>query len=457
MTVLIYLLAGCNLAIVIGTYLLLRSIESPKLGRSIIAPATFVLVLDLVFLLDFLILTGDQTSAYTLFEHHQSIRRGSVIDALAVFTGYHFVVLIGVMAAIYLPQREIRSDVVDAHRTPRFFDRLRSLQWMPTPSPGTLRLFVIAGMMLFLPCVLRYIWQSRGSNVAHQLMLRQSPLIDVAITMVIPLLAYFGTFTRRYLPVLLCGVLIALSLMVAGKRGPVLAAGLITLATMYRFNLTIPRRYLWCLLPLLVCFLLTQRFLFRESFRHDSIGDFAQAKGGVLNVFFGTAEISNAEVLTTVLHGEALLHRPPSDLVLGSLLAPVPRAIVKNKPWGGSAHATAVLSPQRWRLTRSEVLVTGYGDLIMHFGIAGGACVLGMMAFGWTLAIRAVCSRDGQFHVFYFTLLLWGFYIFMRGDLYNLSRYVWFYLIIAVMSYVMVQTRLSIPNIRIHMLPWRVR
>ncbi|MEZ6089060.1 MAG: hypothetical protein R3C05_13745 [Pirellulaceae bacterium] len=302
-----------------------------------------------------------------------------------------------------------------------------------------------------------YVWQTRGANASHQMMFRENPLIDISISLIIPMFAYFGTFARRYRSVLLLGVYIGLTLAIAGKRGPVLAAGFITLASMYRFNLTIPRKSLFVLIPLLICFLLTQRFLFRESFRHDSVSDFTNSKGGVLNVFFGTAEVSNAEVLSMITTNAAMLSRNPMEMIKAAILAPAPRSVIKSKPLGSSAHMTTVLSPERWRLTRSEVLVTGYGDLIMHLGVTLGGFILGIVALGWSAWLRSICRNQQHLNVFSFTLVMWSYYIFMRGDTFNLARYVWFYLFVFVLAALLVRTRLSVPRIELFPRPRLVR
>lgn len=444
MNLLVIVLTILNVGCGVGSYHLLRSFTCQRLRRTVLDPATFVLMLSLIFLVDFLLLCFDSSSAYALFERHQSLSREVVIRAFGMFTMFQAVFFCSVAFSTWLPIRIPLTKHLSRNATDETW-----LASLGRPSDGNLRLFVLASLVLYLPCIAVYLWHSRGTSLSHQLLLRQNPLLDVVITLVVPMLAYYGTYTRRPNEFLLFAVICILSLTLAGKRGPVLAVGLITMACLYRFDITVPRKALWILCPLLVAFLLTQRFVFRESFRHDSISSFTQSKGGLLDVFFGTAEVSNAEVLSGVIANQTLLSRSPTDWLLSSALAPIPRSIATFKPWGGSAHATHILSPERWEFTRSEILVTGYGDLMIHFGTVGAFIVLFVMATLWSWSLRRTCAHDGDLNVFAYALLVWVFYVFMRGDAFNMSRHVWFYLIAWGLACLLVQTRLAIPSVRI--------
>ena len=93
----------------------------------------------------------------------------------------------------------------------------------------------------------------------------------------------------------------------------------------------------------------------------------------------------------------------------------------------------------------------------MHFGILIGACVLGIMAFLWSLAIRIVCTRQQNLNVIMFTLLMWSYYIFMRGDTFNMARFFWFFILIGFVALVLVQAKLTIPRIELLPRPRLVR
>lgn len=171
--------------------------------------------------------------------------------------------------------------------------------------------------------------------------------------------------------------------------------------------------------------LLWSRYYFRESWRYDSMNDFIDDKGGVYAVFFQTAEISMADVITVILRWGDEVNRYPFESFVGALMYPLPRSIFPFKPIGSGGELTSVFSPLRWEYTKSEIVTTGFGDLYLQFGYFGSLIVLFFISYFWIRVLKKVVISYPNDSIFFVPLLIWWMYVFLRSGLFNLGASIW--------------------------------
>src|SRR5690606_9063946 len=129
--------------------------------------------------------------------------------------------------------------------------------------------------------------------------------------------------------------------------------------------------------------------------------------GGFGELFFNSSEVAMAETITVIANDPATFSRPPFEGFLGLLMFPLPRSIFQFKPFSSPAHFTEALSPARWLTTQTEILTTGYGDLIMQFGIWGALPVAAVLAFIWLRGCLRVIHRPAMHTAIWLPLFIW--------------------------------------------------
>jgi hypothetical protein len=183
--------------------------------------------------------------------------------------------------------------------------------------------------------------------------------------------------------------------------------------------------------PIIAGFLVVGRYA-RESFLYSGFPDFLQARGGVFELFFGSAstEASVAKCFSVaILHGENL-ERGPFTSLIGMLMYPLPRDIFQFKPLGASSEFTQKMAPLRWLFTGSEVTITGYADLVLSLGVFGAGVVLFFLSFCWLRACTWAINAESPWNTTALAFLIWFMFNFLRSDLYVASSFMWSFVVI---------------------------
>ncbi|HHT0105262.1 TPA: oligosaccharide repeat unit polymerase [Raoultella planticola] len=189
-------------------------------------------------------------------------------------------------------------------------------------------------------------------------------------------------------------------------------------------------------LPIVGYLLTVLRYVFRESWRYSSMGEFVDDKGGYFQLFFNSVEISMAEVITTAVKFSSHISRFPLESLWAGIVFPIPRSIYEAKPVGGSSEFTNVMSPDKWFYTKSEIVVTGYGDLYLNLGFIFSGLLLFFVGIFWAHLIIKNISKGEQYNLYFVPVLMWLMYTFLRADIFNMMRWLWAFIIFNFIIYI---------------------
>jgi hypothetical protein len=140
-----------------------------------------------------------------------------------------------------------------------------------------------------------------------------------------------------------------------------------------------------------------------------------------------------AEVIVTIDLWQDKLTRFPFESFLAALMYPLPRSIFTFKPLGSGGTFTEVLSPTRWECCRSEIVTTGYGDLLMQFGSVGALLIFSLLTYFWCKSVVNVINMPRNTVVSVLPFLLWWAYMFIRSDIFNVAGSIWTFLLVILM------------------------
>lgn len=277
-----------------------------------------------------------------------------------------------------------------------------------------------------------------SGDISRQIFYTQNKFFHIAFSM---LPAAFAIYCRDQNPMskkLILFFMISVCIVLAtNSRGNLI---LLCLIYGYMFNYRITKvRASWLFLsvPFVAFVLLWSRFVFRESWRYESLASFVQDRGGLFAVFFQTSEISMAEVITTISKWGDEVPRYPFESFVGALMYPLPRSIFEFKPLGAGGDFTAEFSPMRWLLSKSEIVTTGFGDLQLQFGFLISSVVLFVLSYTWIRLIKCAANKFPSEAVFAIPLLIWWMYIFLRSGIFNMGGAIWSaLLVIAILRFV---------------------
>ncbi len=387
--------------------------QSNSILKSALNPFYFVLLLNIFFILDFYYLLIYQD--VSLFEYQFVVSPVDIENALVKYAVFLTVICIVIVA-------------FQLKTVPRKVDDLVTLN-----SKTTVILF--KGTVLFVVLMLipkaGLFYQMVAGDISRQVLFSSNQILHIAFSLIIPSFALFAAYNWQYKKKLLLALTITLFFtFVTGSRGNLLLIAIIFAVLYIRTVKIVPAYFLFLAIPFVAILLLSTRYFFRESFRYESIFDFIDDKGGVGEVFFNTAEISMAEVLVTVDIFKSDLERYPFESFIGGLMFPIPRAIAEFKPLGSGGVLTEYLSPMRWELTRSEVVTTGFGDLLMQFGFIGAVAALLLMTFFWVKAVVKIVRMGTGNLVIFLPFLMWWAYMFLRADIFNAFSSIWSFCIV---------------------------
>lgn len=189
-------------------------------------------------------------------------------------------------------------------------------------------------------------------------------------------------------------------------------------------------------LPIVGYLLTVLRYIFRESWRYSSMSDFVDDKGGYFQLFFNSVEISMAEVISTAIKFSSQISRFPLESLWAGIVFPIPRSLYESKPVGGSSAFTSIMSPDKWFYTKSEIVVTGYGDLYLNLGFIFSGLLLFFVGMYWAYLIVKSISKGEQYNLYIVPVLMWLMYTFLRADVFNMMRWLWAFMIFNFIIYI---------------------
>jgi hypothetical protein len=289
---------------------------------------------------------------------------------------------------------------------------------------------VVCAGVYTLSFLLRDIDSILSAEVSRQLYFKDNPLMHLVFLLALPAYALYLSGRPNFdFYAWLWFFFLAFLLLVSGSRGAIILLVLIACTNYTLKKSPLSWRYLIVGIPIVVFGLVVVRYVFREAWRYDSIVQFLDASGGLLGVFFQSSEVSLAEVLTMAVAVDGKLNLFPFQGLLGLITYPIPRSIFEYKPLSASGYFTELVSPDRWEGARSEILVTGFGNVYLEFGLVFGAIIVFLMAWGWIFAVRR-CLAKGSVHATFYPFLLWLCYTFVRGDFFNMGSTVWAVLLV---------------------------
>lgn len=181
---------------------------------------------------------------------------------------------------------------------------------------------------------------------------------------------------------------------------------------------------------LTIAFLLLSRFYFRETYRFDTLSEYISSQGNVFSIFFETVEFSQAESLYVLVNFNDFF-RNWYESIFSGLLYLIPRSFAEFKPLGASSFFTEITYPEKWYLTKSEIVISGFGDMFVSFGWLG--IIFLFFIFIPIGSLYKHYIRNNSYHLI--VILVYLEYSFLRGDLYNLAGKLWILLLFLIVKY----------------------
>lgn len=412
----IYALLLANFTLLL-TYLIVRQLKS-KNAISIFNVSTFYTLLMSFFLLDFYVFSQDKL----IYLYEKVILVSSEDIEFSLFYLFLINIAFVIVSAFF-----------------EFSAKTNTVSEIQNIEIKIARLIFSVVLVLILFSLLKNITLIIGvfkGYYTRQVLLGDNKLLYILYSLLIPayfIFSLYGGLSRRL--DIITTLLVILVSFSSGSRGAII---LILMFQAYKYaiekNRIINIIQLIVVLPFLSYFLVYTRYIFREQWRFSSLSDFIDFHDGIMNIFFNTAEISLAEVLTTIVILKDNFTRYPFESFFGGLLFPVPRAIFPHKPEGASAEFTEMLSPLRWQNSKSEIVTTGFGDLIMQFGIFPSIVAFGGLIYIIFKIKSILDGLDYRLKIYVNVYLLWFLYVFIRADVYNLFSHLWSFTLILTTS-----------------------
>lgn len=402
-----YSYLGINIVLLMIVFYQSRSPVFTYFAGNAVNPLLVFCLLAILFNLDFIMIWSSLSLVF--LERVSSIPAATVLDSYGAYT----VIFIGNMVGFTVALSYWRQRLTVSPRASISMpDRAANL------SASVLFWAIIA---VSAPVLLR----DHSLYLSYQVVARENPLRPI-LTFLIPVGAAFFVAYRRLSVMGL--VVLAFSALVlglsGGPRGPVILMALI-LAVWYAPWKRISAFWYLPTLPGVAVFLAFSRYMFREGEKYASYSEFVMSQGGYVALFFSGEEVSFAKMFSVVYDLAPTLPRAPFESLIALLVLPVPRSFFTLKPFGASALFTQYVAPLRWEWTKSELLVTGYGDMYWQFGLLGAVVAVGVLGFGWLWMCLKVIHKSRESVIVWIPLLIWWMFLFMRGDLFNIGLLLW--------------------------------
>lgn len=397
-----------NCAILFSIIKLCSSKVFDEYKGSLLNPVIFYSLLNLIFILDFYYFHG--TSEVFLYEQYFYFTDNEIIDSLFLYTIFNivFIIMFNYSLATSKNITKIKINIEDYEK---------SSMWL---------FYIIVSLTIFQLLInYKYFVMFYNGYSTRQVIFSGNKLLYIMFSLIIPSFCLFLATQKVKKWNIIPFVLILILILVSGSRGNVIFAVIIYMTYVIDNKKMINPLYLIILLPIVTLMLIVSRYVTREAWRYDSIYQFVESNGGVGKLFFSTAEISLAEVLTVVVEIEDKTDRFPFESFMSGIMFYLPRNIFTFKPLGGSAEITGLLSPMRWDYSRSEILITGYGDLFLNFGFVAAYLVYAFMIYIWFYIMFKVLLSNKSIKILLMPILLWVPYVFLRADIFNAFGIIW--------------------------------
>lgn len=411
-----YLFACCVVANALLVLVLVAQSRSRVFGRlagSAVNPLFIFCLLSVVFNIDFIVVWN--SPALDFVEQPPPVSQQTILEAYIIYTFLFIGAVLGFVAAHGLWRRRshnTRNHVAVSHE--------------PAAAGSAQILFGVI-LAFSIPTVSWFGVDANVENLSYQVIGRQTTMLGLAPWLILPAAALFVACRPRPFSatgVSMLGAALAVFAMSPGARGSVLLVLLIA-AVGYAYSKRISVLWYAAVVPVTMLFLAVSAYVFREAQRYESFYDYITSNGGVINLFFGGEQVSFAKMFVAVYQMAPSLPRAPFESIVALLVLPIPRSVFTMKPFGASAAFTQHISPLRWENTRSELLITGYGDVYWQFGALGAFVAMFVLSGVWLWACLQATRGSRQTLVLWTPLLTWFMFIFVRGDLFNIGLLLW--------------------------------
>ncbi|MDX1811394.1 MAG: hypothetical protein R3240_05575 [Gammaproteobacteria bacterium] len=407
-----------NILLLLALLRLANSSNLLFLRGSALNPITFIAILNLFFMLDFIGLHLDPV--VDLYEEPFPVNEGDIN------LGYFFY-----LCCLTFAIAGIAAALNNASPTPDKF-ALHINNASTQHSDIAFRLVMLIGLIATGFLLLSFNDLMAG-NVTRQNFFTDNKLLNIAFSAIPTALAFYmrdknPMASKTIAAVLLCTLII----FATGSRGAVILIVIIFAYTINTRLRSIPTLLYFIAIPAVAGMLLSVRYFFRTSMQYDTLGSFIEDKGGLFSLFFNTAEISMAEIIVTIVKWGDYVARYPFESFIGGLMYPLPRSIFTFKPLGAGGAFTEEFSPVRWELTRSEIVTTGFGDLYLQFGFIGTLIFMFLLAYAWTRLVKASLSVSGSNSIVLIPFLMWWAYLFLRSGIFNMAGAIWSFMLVVV-------------------------
>lgn len=390
---------------------------SSALKHSALNPINFFALFNIFFILDFIVLY--LTPVIELYEEPIDINHMDIIIGYSYYLSCLLVVSIAIFTVLNSSKHTHTSFILYSMKT------IKKSQ----TSLIFLIIFILNIVLWFLMST--HLNSLLSAEISRQDFFTENKLMLIIYSMLAPALAfYLGNNKQITLFTFIIILLSSLFILLTGSRGGVILIFLIFAFHVNNIWFRISVIYYFLAIPIMTYVLLYLRYIFREAWRHDSLSDFLDEKGGVLSVFFNTAEISMAEVIVTIVKKGHEISRYPFESFIGGIMYPLPRSIFEFKPLGAGGAFTEHLSPLRWENSHSEIVTTGFGDLYLQFGWILSLIIIFLLGYIWTKAIVISIKLLGNKSVFIVPFLMWWSYMFLRSGIFNTFGSIWSYILV---------------------------
>ena len=410
----VYLLLSINLVLIYLVFRLsLRSINGQFSGSGV-HPLSLFCLLCLVFNVDFFLLYQTPSATSLLYEFYFKTTKSDVLKGYIVYTYLFACGCCGVWVAY------LRKTARLSHEGTYGFVTNAKLK----RRVASLMLVAVVACSVYGSTILNSI---SDSGAARQAVFSENMWTIIPFLFLIPAIVIFlaNHLSDTLIPMLSVAVCLFL-LATTGTRGHIIFMGFVSLIFVQIRGYQIRKSILVLLIPILVLYLVADRYLKRYSGDASDIQEFVSQSEGLVQLLFFTGEISMAEVITTITMEINSLERYPFESFIGFLMIPVPRSLLPFKPFGSSAVFTDYVAPMRRFVSGSEIATTGYGDLIMQFGIISSGLVFFILCYVWCRLFISVLNKQAYYVMLFLPFLVWWPYLFLRSGVFDVGVKFWY-------------------------------
>jgi hypothetical protein len=289
--------------------------------------------------------------------------------------------------------------------------------------------FLIALIFAAIVFVIIYKTASQGGSIFHvaavrQTFFRENQLLSLLYSLLLPATILYISRSLNSKKAIYTASLMAVILVApVGSRSIVLNIAIALVFAMVMKGVRFPVLALYLLAPAIGVLISAMRYI-RELDYHQSFSAMLDYYGGVWGGLFNTAEVSMAEVITVIITFKPV-DRGIFDSLIGIFVAPIPRSIIPWKPWPAGTEFTRTADIEYWELVKSDMAVTGFGDLAMSFELYSVGLIIFILFYWWAkILIRAALRSRAS-------LAMWGpiciiiSYLFIRGDIFIVAFFMW--------------------------------